>query len=128
MSFSGIKLFKLIKQFKGIGTPVSKKICLLLGYDFRLKSSFLKKKDLEKIDLLVRERVIVDKSLNFLIKKNIIKSQRIKSYKGKRHAQGLPVRGQRTHSNGLTAKRLSFYKIPKNEIKTKIRKKNDKNN
>jgi ribosomal protein S13 len=61
--------------------------------------------------------------LNFLIKKNIIKSQRIKSYKGKRHAQGLPVRGQRTHSNGLTAKRLSFYKIPKNEIKTKIRKK-----
>ena len=107
---NNIQLLKLIRQFKGIGKSVSKKLCLILGYDFRIKIQDLKKKDLERIDLLVRERVIVDKALNFLIKKNISKNQRIKSYIGRRHTLGLPVRGQRTHSNGLTSKRLSFYK------------------
>jgi small subunit ribosomal protein S13 len=107
---NNIQLLKLIRQFKGIGKSVSKKLCLILGYDFRIKIQDLKKKDLERIDLLVRERVIVDKALNFLIKKNISKNQRIKSYIGRRHSLGLPVRGQRTHSNGLTSKRLSFYK------------------
>ena len=54
-----IQIFKLIRQFKGIGLSVSKKLCLILGYDFRTKIMSLKKKDLEKIDLLVRERVVV---------------------------------------------------------------------
>jgi|TARA_B110000971_G_C19825600_1_gene415423 small subunit ribosomal protein S13 len=107
---NNIQLFKLIRQFKGIGLSVSKKLCLILGYDFRIKVKDLKKKDLERIDLLVRERVIVDKALNFLIKKNIGRSKRIKNYIGRRHSLGLPTRGQRTHSNGSTARKLSFYK------------------
>ena len=116
---SNIQLYKLIRQFKGIGLSVSKKLCLILGYDSRTKVIYLKKKDLERIDLLVRERVLVDKALDFLIKKNIEKNKSIKSYVGRRHSLGLPVRGQRTHSNGLTSKRLSFFK----EIQKK--KKND---
>jgi ribosomal protein S13 len=52
----------------------------------------------------------MDKSLKFLVEKNIGRSLRTKSYVGKRHPQGLPVRGQRTRSNGSTAKRLCFYK------------------
>lgn len=115
---NNLELFKLIRQFKGIGLSVSKKLCLILGYDSRTKVKDLKKKDLERIDLLVRERVIVDKALNFLLKKNVTRSKRIKSYVGRRHSMGLPVRGQRTHSNGSTSKKLSFYKEISN---TKIR-------
>jgi len=107
---NNIELFKFIRQFKGIGLSVSKKICLILGYDFRIKVKDLKKKDLEIIDVLIRDKVIIGKSLDFLIKKNISKSKRIKSYVGRRHSLGLPVRGQRTHSNGLTSKNLSFFK------------------
>ena len=110
VSVNNLELFKLIRQFKGIGLSVSKKLCLILGYDSRTKVRDLKKKDLERIDLLVRERVIVDKALNFLLKKNVTRSTRIKSYVGRRHSMGLPVRGQRTHSNGSTSKKLSFYK------------------
>lgn len=112
---NNIELFKLIRQFKGVGLSVSKKLCLILGYDFRIKVNNLKKKDLERIDFLVRERVIVDKSLNFLVEKNILRNKRIRSYNGRRHSLGLPVRGQRTHSNGLTSKKLSFFKEISNQ-------------
>lgn len=37
------------------------------------------------------------KSINFFVK--------LKNYKGFRHSQNLPVRGQRTHTNAKTAKR-----------------------
>jgi len=67
---SNISLYKFIRQFKGIGLSVSKKLCLILGYDSRTKASGLKKKDLERIDLLVRERILVNKALDFFIKKN----------------------------------------------------------
>ena len=117
---SNISLYKFIRQFKGIGLSVSKKLCLILGYDSRTKASGLKKKDLERIDLLVRERILVNKALDFHIKKNIEKYKSIKSYVGRRHSLGLPVRGQRTHSNGLTSKKLSWFK----EISIK-KKKND---
>ena len=35
----------------------------------------------------------------------------IKSYRGFRHKAGLPVRGQRTHTNAQTMKKLSNLKI-----------------
>lgn len=105
-----IQVAKFIRQFKGIGKPVSKKICLVLGYDPRIEIKHLTKNDLERIDILIRERVIVDKALNFLIKKNITSSKRIRSYTGRRHSLGLPTRGQRTHSNGCTSRKLAFYK------------------
>ena len=85
---SNIQLFKLIRQFKGIGLSVSKKLCLILGYDSRIQVRYLKKKDLERIDRLVRERVTVDKALDFFIKKNIEKYKSIKSYIGRRHSSG----------------------------------------
>jgi ribosomal protein S13 len=89
---------------------VSKKICLRLGYDVRLEAPLFTQKHLEDIDRLLRRNILFDKSLDYYVKTCIIKSQRIKSYAGKRHSLGLPVRGQRTHSNSSTARKLAFYK------------------
>ena len=111
---------QFIRLFKGISLSVSKKLCLILGYDFRIKIKELKKKDLQLIDLLVREKVTTNKALSFFIKKNIIRLKVMKSYTGKRHALGLPTRGQRTHSNGSTARKLGFYKeIAKKDFNSK---------
>jgi len=114
-----IELVKLLRQFKGIGLSVSKKLCLILGYSFKTKVRDLKKRDLERIDSLVRERVVVDKSLDFLISKNVDRLKSIKNYVGFRHSMGLPVRGQRTHSNGLTSKKLSIFKENKKKLNKK---------
>jgi small subunit ribosomal protein S13 len=95
-------------------------MCLILGYDCRIKLDDLRKNDFERLDFLIRQRVFIDKALKFLVEKNIGRSLRTKSYVGKRHSQGLPVRGQRTRSNGSTAKRLCFYKKPlSTNVKTK---------
>ncbi|KAH9934722.1 mitochondrial 30S ribosomal protein S13 [Fomitopsis serialis] len=41
------------------------------------------------------------------IRDNIAHLRNIGSYVGRRHAQGFPVRGQRTHSNAKTARKLN---------------------
>jgi small subunit ribosomal protein S13 len=40
-----------------------------------------------------------------IIHENIDRSKKIKSYKGLRHLEGLPCRGQRTHTNAITARK-----------------------
>lgn len=39
------------------------------------------------------------------IRDNIDLAKKIKSYKGLRHSEGLPCRGQRTHTNAITARK-----------------------
>ncbi len=39
------------------------------------------------------------------IRENIDLAKKIKSYKGLRHIEGLPCRGQRTHTNAITARK-----------------------
>ena len=41
------------------------------------------------------------------VRENIAHQRMIGSYVGRRHAMGLPVRGQRTRSNARTAKKLN---------------------
>lgn len=106
-----IPLVKFIQTFKGISFSVSKKLCLLLGFDYRIKIDSLNREDLERIDFMIRSRnIIVNKNLNFLIKKNINRNKNIKNYIGKRHSLGLPTRGQRTHSNSSTAQKLGVFR------------------
>lgn len=46
--------------------------------------------------------------LKILKKKNIISKIQMKAYSGYRHLYGYPVRGQRTRSNHVTAKKLKI--------------------
>jgi small subunit ribosomal protein S13 len=41
------------------------------------------------------------------VRDDIARLRRIGSYRGKRHAAGLPVRGQRTRNNAQTARKLN---------------------
>ena len=47
--------------------------------------------------------------LQTIIKKRINTHISIKSYQGLRHKNGYPVRGQRTHTNAKTQKKLYHY-------------------
>jgi len=49
----------------------------------------------------------VESELRRQVKANIAHQRMIGSYVGKRHAMGLPVRGQNTQNNAKTAKRLN---------------------
>jgi len=63
------------------------------------------------------------------IKKRVLYLQEIKTYKGIRHRKGLPVRGQRTHTNAKTRRKIKFFKIPqKVDLKNFKNSRNNKKN
>ena len=60
-------------------------------------------KSIERSDLVITSEL---KKLQSLFLKNLVN---IKSYRGLRKIQGLPVRGQRTHTNAKTAKKTKRF-------------------
>ncbi len=50
----------------------------------------------------ILEKFNLEGNLRRLVNENIDRLKRIKSYRGSRHAAGLPARGQRTRSNART--------------------------
>ncbi len=96
--------FALIKIY-GIGKSTSFLICKKLGFSLNLKVKFLSKdqiieilKVIELLKLILSQDL---KKFKLLILKTVIS---IQSYKGRRRSLGLPVRGQRTHTNAKTAR------------------------
>lgn len=53
---------------------------------------------------------------------NILKSYDILSYKGLRHKDSLPCRGQRTRTNASTKKKISYKFKSKDELKSNNKK------
>nr|WDD39286.1 ribosomal protein S13 [Gomphonema parvulum] len=95
-----------LTQIFGIGNSNSSLICKNLGFAKNLKVKALSK---EQLNLLIKTVENLDFSLASDLKKEKLltfkKLISIKSYRGLRKYQGLPVRGQRTHTNAKTAKK-----------------------
>ena len=67
------------------------------------------KKIVIKIKLFIERSLKIEKSLKKQVFDNIKTHIKIQSYKGKFFIKGLPVNGQRTKTNGKTAKKLKFF-------------------
>jgi len=91
----------------GINKNRSLLICKKLGFSLNLKVKNLSANQANQIIKLVESLNFVVandlKRLNLLCKERLIF---IKSYRGLRKKKGLPVRGQRTHTNAKTARRV----------------------
>lgn len=90
----------------GIGKANSFLICRKLGFSANLKVKNLSKDQIIKliktIETLNIELASDLKKAESLIAKTLVS---IRSYRGLRKKQGLPVRGQRTHTNAKTARK-----------------------
>lgn len=60
----------------------------------------------------------IESDLRREVRNNILHHRAIGSYKGKRHAMGYPVRGQKTRTNARTARRLNGRWLKKVEFST----------
>lgn len=88
----------------GIGKTLSLKICNLLGLNENIKLNQLNDAQVEKISQLINENFYFGPELKQILYKQKKRLVRISSYRGFRHKQGLPCRGQRTHTNANTAR------------------------
>ena len=89
----------------GIGHYLAKKILADTKINPNKRAKDLTEKEIFDITSLIQKKGIkVEGDVRREIQQNIRRLIDIRSYRGQRHVRGLPVRGQRTHTNARTRK------------------------
>ena len=88
----------------GIGRRNAAEILEKAGVDENQRIRDLNETDVNKIRQIVERDYRVEGALRTEVAMNIKRLMDIGSYRGIRHRRGLPVRGQRTHTNARTKK------------------------
>ena len=88
----------------GIGRSQANNILKAAGVNVDTKVRDLSDDDTNKIRKIIEEQHRVEGDLRKEISFNIKRLMEVGSYRGFRHRRGLPVRGQRTHTNARTRK------------------------
>jgi small subunit ribosomal protein S13 len=88
----------------GIGKSSSQDILHNAGVDLDIKSDQLSEEEITKIRKIIDESYRVEGDMRREISMNIKRLMDTGCYRGLRHRKGLPVRGQRTHTNARTRK------------------------
>jgi small subunit ribosomal protein S13 len=96
-----------LQDIYGIGKNQSDNICNQLGLTKKLRVKELSKDQILKISRIIeRSDSLIGADLRRVIKNNKKRLLEIKSYRGYRHRYGLPLRGQRTHTNARTRRKF----------------------
>src|SRR5574341_2416988 len=88
----------------GIGRSASRRILQEAGINFDASSDNLTDDEVVKIRQIIDQSYRIEGDLRRDISINIKRHLDMGSYRGLRHRRGLPVRGQRTHTNARTRK------------------------
>ena len=88
----------------GIGRPTAQKILNDTGVSLDTRVKDLSEDEVTKIRKKIQDDVKVEGDLRKETAQDIKRLMDIGCYRGLRHRRGLPVRGQRTHTNARTRK------------------------
>jgi small subunit ribosomal protein S13 len=88
----------------GIGRTVARRILAAAGVAPEIRVKDLSDGDVNKLRQEIEKTYRVEGALRTEVAMNIKRLMDIGSYRGIRHRRGLPVRGQRTHTNARTKK------------------------
>src|SRR5437870_1060165 len=84
----------------GLGKARSRRLMELAGFSNRGVPVLTTVKDLHKVEKIIEKAYVTDRFLKIRILQKLEELRKGATYRGLRHRQNLPVRGQRTHSNG----------------------------
>ncbi len=104
------KIEQALPLLYGIGKTRAKNICRELGLPPQLSIGELTEVQQFTIAKKIKEDFIVEGNLEELLKQDLQRYQTNGSQRGYRLRNGLPVRGQRTHSNGKTSRKRSYIR------------------
>jgi small subunit ribosomal protein S13 len=88
----------------GIGRTSAEKICAASGIDPQRRVHELTDDEVLRIREQIERNYQVEGDLRRTVAMNIKRLMDLGCYRGLRHRKGLPVRGQRTHTNARTRK------------------------
>ncbi|AXV38295.1 MAG: 30S ribosomal protein S13 [Methanobacteriaceae archaeon] len=109
-----------LTDIKGVGNGLSRAIGIVMGFDLNEKIGYLSDEDVSKIEVLLKDPKkydipewmlnrrndyetgetlhLIESDLAMTLRDDLNRMKKTRSYKGRRHEVGLPVRGQRTKS------------------------------
>ena len=93
-----------LRYIHGIGPKVAKEICGKVGIAPNRRVSDLTENEVIQIRETIDRDLLVEGDLRREVAMNIKRLMDLGCYRGLRHRKGLPVRGQRTHTNARTRK------------------------
>ncbi|MGI8794830.1 MAG: 30S ribosomal protein S13 [Acidimicrobiales bacterium] len=88
----------------GIGRTTAQKICEATEINKDTRVRDLTEEEVTRLRSWIDEHLKVEGDLRRDVQNDIKRKMEIGSYQGIRHRRGLPVRGQRTHTNARTRK------------------------
>ena len=88
----------------GIGRKVAQDVCEATKIDSTTRVRDLTDDEVAKLRTFIDEQLNVEGDLRREVSQDIKRKMEIGCYQGLRHRRGLPVRGQRTHTNARTRK------------------------
>jgi len=93
-----------LRYIYGIGPQNAKKICDMVGIPEARRVNQLTDEEIVKLREVIDRDYRVEGDLRREVAMNIKRLMDMACYRGLRHRRGLPVRGQRTHTNARTRK------------------------
>jgi small subunit ribosomal protein S13 len=93
----------------GVNKYQSKRICKNIGINPKTTINQLKKNQLNRLINYINKNIKIEQLLKKHKKDQFDNLLNIKTNRGIRHNLGLPVRGQRTHTNAKTCKKLKNF-------------------
>jgi small subunit ribosomal protein S13 len=88
----------------GIGSTTSKQVCAAVDVNPDTRVRDLTDEEVARIRNYIDQNLKVEGDLRREVSQDIKRKIEINCYQGIRHRRGLPVRGQRTHTNARTRK------------------------
>jgi len=98
------KLVFALPYIFGIGPTLAKKICAEANLDPEKRTDDLNEDEVRRIREIIDAKYKVEGDVRREASMNIKRLIDLGAYRGTRHKKGLPVRGQRTHTNARTRK------------------------
>ena len=93
-----------LRYIHGVGPAHAKEICEKVGIAANRRVSDLTETEIIQIRETIDRDYLVEGDLRREVAMNIKRLMDLGCYRGLRHRRGLPVRGQRTHTNARTRK------------------------
>lgn len=93
-----------LRYIHGIGPSKAQEICEKVGIEASRRVNELSDAEVIQIRETIDADYMVEGDLRREVSMNIKRLMDLGSYRGLRHRRGLPVRGQRTHTNARTRK------------------------
>eukprot|EP00478_Filoreta_tenera_P007884 GABV01009935.1.p1 GENE.GABV01009935.1~~GABV01009935.1.p1 ORF type:complete len:186 (-),score=1.54 GABV01009935.1:8-565(-) len=106
-----LNVSKVLYKTKGIGWATAYEIMSLMQMHPHIRVKDLSKEQALMLSRIVSEKYMTGRDVSSKMETDIMRYVRNGSTRGQRHLRGLPVRGQRTHTNAKTAKKLNKRRV-----------------